>query len=291
MKKLILALPLAALLCAACGGKQEESRLRAMEADRFSIKTETVQPRHISQDLLLTGSVKAWEEAVIYPRVEGKLLRNLLKEGDAVARNQNIALIERDEVGAVYEPAAVPSTLTGVIGRTFLDAGANVTRNTPIALVVNQETVRILVEIPERFVGKIHLGQRAVFTIEAYNGRQFEAEVYKISPVVDTQSRVVAAELKADNKDGAIKSGMFAKVRLVLEESESAPSVSLAGVREEAGKFYVFVIDGDRVRRVEIEPGLRSAQYQEILSGVGDGVEVARLAFGLKDGSKIKIEN
>jgi len=290
MKKFIFILPLAAALCA-CGGQQEVSTLRSIEPDRFTVKTETVQPRDITQDLLLTGSVKAWEEAIIYPRVDGKLLKNVLQEGDAVKRNENIALIERDEVGAVYEPVLVPSTLTGIIGRTFLDPGANVTRSTPVALVVNQESVRILIEIPERYIGKIYLGQKAAFTLEAYGGRQFEASVYKLSPVVDMQSRVVNAELQADNKDGAIKSGMFAKVRLVLDESRNAPSVSLGSVQEDGGKSYVFAVNGDIVRRTEFEPGLRSAQYQEIISGVENGAEVAKIVFGLKDGSKIKIEN
>ena len=290
MKKLIFALPLALTLCA-CGGHQEENKLRSIEPDRFAVRTETVQPRDISQDLLLTGSVKAWEEAVIFPRVDGKLLKNILKEGDAVKRNENIALIERDEVGAVYQPVVVPSTLTGIIGRIFLDPGANVTKTTPIALVVNQETVRILIEIPERYIGKIHTGQKAAFTIDAYNGRQFEGEIYKMSPVVDTQTRSVSAELKAENKDGTIKSGMFARVQLVLDESKNAPSVSLSAVQEEDQKFYLFKIEGDTVIKTEFEPGLRSPLYQEIVSGAANGDEVAKIIFGLKDGSKIKIEN
>ena len=290
MKKLIFAVPLALTLCA-CGGHQEENKLRSIEPDRFTVATETVRPRDISQDLLLTGSVKAWEEAVIFPRVDGKLFKNILKEGDAVKKNENIALIDRDEVGAVYQPVVVPSTLTGIIGRIFLDPGANVTKTTPIALVVNQETVRILIEIPERYIGKIHIGQKAAFTIDAYNGRDFEGEIYKMSPVVDTQTRSVSAELKADNKDGAIKSGMFARVQLILDESKNAPSVSLSSVLEEEQKFYLFKVEGETVRKTEFQPGLRSSQYQEIVSGAANGDEVAKIIFGLKDGSKIKIEN
>ncbi|MDR0734576.1 MAG: efflux RND transporter periplasmic adaptor subunit [Elusimicrobiota bacterium] len=292
MKKIVLILPVL-LILSACGGKKEESSLKSIEPDRFTVHTEIVQPRDVSQDLLLTGSVKAWEEAVIYPRVDGKLLKNVLDEGNAVKRGQTISLIERDEVGAVYEPVVVPSTLAGVIGRTYLDPGANVTKSTAVALVVNQENVRILIDIPERYIGKIRNGQKATFTLEAYGDRQFEAVIYKLSPVVDTQARVVSAELQAANKDGAIKSGMFAKVKLVLDESKNVPSVSLAsvGMDTKTGENYLFVTDGDRVVKTVFKSGLRSERYQEILQGPANGTEVAKIVFGLKDGSKIKAEN
>jgi multidrug efflux pump subunit AcrA (membrane-fusion protein) len=291
MKKLSIIIALV-LILAACDGREENSDLEKMDKDVFTVQSETVQIRDVSQDLLLTGSVKAWEEAVIYPRVDGKLLQNILNEGDSVKRNQNIALIERDEVGAVYEPVVVPSTLTGVIARTYLDPGANVTKGTAVALVVNQETVRILVEIPERYIGKIRVGQKATFTVEAYGERQFDAKIYKLSPVVDTQSRVVNAELRASNKDGAIKSGMFAKVKLVLEEARQTPSLSLGAVETDAqGNSFIYMVNGETVLKRRVAAGIKSNDYQQIISGAQPGTEVAKLVFGLEDGSKIKVEN
>jgi multidrug efflux pump subunit AcrA (membrane-fusion protein) len=290
MKKLSIILA-AALMIAACGKKSDKS-LKDVETDIFAVQTETVQNRDISQELLLTGSVKAWEEAVMFPRVDGKLFKNVLKEGDPVKRNQTISLIERDEVGAIYEPVVVPSTIAGVVGRTYLDPGANVTKSTAVALVVNQENVRILVEIPERYIGQVKLNQKATFTVEAYGNRQFEAVIYKMSPVVDTQSRVVSAELKAVNKDGAIKSGMFAKVKLELASVNNIPSVSTNAIfTDDEGEGYVFTVNGDTVTKVPVEFGLVSDKFAEIKSGVNNGQEVAKVAFGLKDGSKIRVEN
>ena len=67
--------------------------------DVFIVQSEKVQNRDLTQQLLMSGSIKAQEEATLYPRVSGKLLRNLLHEGDPVKRNQTVSLIERDEVG------------------------------------------------------------------------------------------------------------------------------------------------------------------------------------------------
>ena len=294
MKKLSIIF-LTVLLLGACSNNKEKTELEKLETDRFTVETETVSLRDIKQELLLNGSVKAWEEAVIFPRIDGKLRENVLKEGDSVKRNQTIALIERDEVGAVYEPVVVPSTIAGVIGKTYLDPGANITRSTAIAMVVNQQAVRIIIDIPERYVGKIHIGQEATFTVEAFEGKEFNASIYKISPVVDMQSRVVSVELKADNKDNLLKSGMFAKVKLILEEKLSVPAVNITQVQTETTddgsvKYYVFVVDrtNNIVSKREFAAGLKTDKEQEILSGVNTGEEVAKIVFGLKDGSKIK---
>ena len=108
-KILILTLGLAAAAAAGCRHKEAEA-LSALEKDRFLVKTEKAAVRDLEEYILLTGSVKAMDEATLYPRAPGKLLKNLLREGDAVARDQAVALVERDEPGVVYEPAPVPST-------------------------------------------------------------------------------------------------------------------------------------------------------------------------------------
>ena len=295
MKKLSTLILTAIVLCA-CSGKGDKTELEKLETDRFIVQSEQVVLRDVKLDLLLNGSVKAWEEAIIFPRIDGKLLENVLKEGDSVKRNQNIALIERDEVGAVYEPVLVPSTINGVIGKTYLDPGANVTRSTPIAMVVNQKEVRVVVDIPERYIGKIHLGQDASFTVEAFDNKVFNAKVYKISPVVDSQSRVVTVELKASNAEGLLKSGMFAKVKLILEEKTSVPSLPITSVQSETledgtNYYYVYIINAEEqtVRKTPVQVGLKSADVYEIVSGVNPGEEAIKIVFGIKDGSKIKI--
>lgn len=268
--------------------------LDAVARDVFLVKTETVQKRDLKHELLMSGSIKALEEAILYPRVEGKLLRNLLREGDKVNKNQTVSLIERDEVGAVYEPVVVPSTITGVVGRVYLDPGANVTRSTAVALVVNQERVRIAVDIPERYIGEIYKGQTATLRVDALPGQEFEAELRIISPVVDSASRSVAVEFYADNTKGLLKSGMFAKVDITLAQKQNAVSVNKQSLYTDAatGEMYVFVPSADKktaVRR-NVKTGFVNSNYLEITDGLLPGDTILAFAYGLRDGGKIELE-
>jgi len=269
--------------------KDPSKILDQIEKDVFVVSTETVQKRDIKKEVFISGSIKALEEAVLFPRVSGKLQKNLLKEGDKVQKNQTVSLIERDEVGAVYEPVPVPSTITGVVGRVYLDPGENVTTNTPVAFVVNQIRVRVLLDIPERYAQLLHKGQEAFFTVESIPGKQFSAKVNVISPVVDAQSRTVRVELLADNKDNVLKSGMFANADIVLEERNNVLSVSGANIYTEDGKTFVFVPKDNKAFKKEITAGFGNDNYTEVKSGLSDGDVIINSAYGLKDGSKISV--
>lgn len=268
--------------------------LDGVAKDVFLVKQEMVQKRTLKHELLMSGSIKALEEATLFPRVNGKLLKNVLREGDAVKKNQTVSLIERDEVGAVYEPVVVPSTITGVVGRVYLDPGANVTVSTPVALVVNQEKVRVAVDIPERYIGEIYKGQPATLRVDALPGKEFEAKLTIISPVVDSTSRAVAVEFYADNTKGLLKSGMFAKVDITLSEKEDAVSVSKQSVYtdEETNATYVFVpsADGKTAVRRNVKTGFINSNHLEVSEGLSAGEQVLTFTYGLKDGSKIELE-
>ena len=266
--------------------------LNNVSKDVFVVKTETVQKRDLRHKLITSGSIKALEEAIIYPRINGKLQKNILKEGDSVKKDQTISLIDRDEVGAKYEHVCVHSTLSGVVAKIYRDPGENVTTQTPIALVVNQSILRIKVDVPERYVGEIYKGQIANLTVDAYPDKKFEAKLDIISPVVDSLSRSVAVEFKATNTNNLLKSGMFTRVDISLKEVKNVLSVSKKSVFEdEDGKYYVLVPseDSKTAIRKDIEVKFKNNNYWQI-AGLREGSEILQFVYGIKDGSKIEIQ-
>ena len=290
-KIFILTLAAAAALAAGCRNKEAEA-LNSLEKDRFLVKTEKAQTRNLEEYILLTGSVKAMDEATLYPRTSGKLLRNILKEGDPVKKDEAVALVERDEPGVVYEPAPVPSTLTGVIARIYQDTGANVTPQTPIAMVVNQGMVRVAVDVPEKYVGKVFKEQRARIKVDAFPDRYFSGSVYRVSPVVDSRSRNTMVEVLVDNIDGQLKSGMFAEVRLIVASRGSALSVPAGAViSQDGGDFAFLPAEGGLAARLPVKTGIKTSEFTQV-SGVKEGSDVITFGlYGLKDGSKIKVAN
>ncbi|MCR4663079.1 MAG: hypothetical protein K5622_04245, partial [Endomicrobiaceae bacterium] len=74
--------------------KDNAAILDTVSKDVFVAKTEKVQKRDLKHQLITSGNVKALEEAVLYPRINGKLQKNVLKEGDRVRKDQTVSLID-----------------------------------------------------------------------------------------------------------------------------------------------------------------------------------------------------
>jgi len=290
----VYSLLLAAVLITAGGCKNKDlEAFNNLEKDRFLVKTEKAVIKNIEDYLILVGSIKAMDEAVLYPRVSGKLLKNLLTDGDMVKKDQTVALIERDEPGVVYEAAPVPSTLSGIIGRVYQDTGASVTPQTPIALVVNQNQVRVVVDVPERYVAKVFINQIAYIKVDAFPETLFRGKVYRVSPVVDTKSRSSVIEILADNSKNLLKSGMFAEIRLVVGFKAEALAVpSSAVLRDEKGRPYIFAPMNNVAVKRDVTTGISNGNYVQISGGLKTGDKLITFGlYGLKDGSKIKIQD
>ena len=270
---------------AACGRKTEE----AAKLDAFPVRTATASRQDVEDALSVVGSLKARDEATLYSRIAGKLLENLVREGDPVRKEQTVATVQKDEVGVKYEPAPVPSTLSGIVGRVYLDRGADVTLGTPVALVVDASSVRARADVPERYAGRVKLGQDVRVEVEAYPGRIFRGRVSKESPVVDPDTRSAPIEVDLDNADGRLRSGMFAKMTVVVARRAGVVVVPKVALVEGASPS-VFVIKDGKAHGRALKLGLVNDSQAEVLDGLKAGEDVAVFGlYGLKDGSAVEV--
>jgi multidrug efflux pump subunit AcrA (membrane-fusion protein) len=284
-RRLAPAVLLLALAAAACGRKTEETA----KLDAFPVRTAEVKRGDIEDVLTVVGSLKARDEATLFSRIDGKLVDNLVREGDPIKKDQPVALVQKDEVGVKYEPAPVPSTLDGIVGRVYLDRGSDVTLNTPIALVVDASTVRARADVPERYAGRVKLGQDVRVEVEAYPGRIFRGVVSKESPVVDTETRSAPIEVNLDNADGRLHSGMFAKMTIVVARRSGAVTIPKVAITE-GGAPSVYAIKNGKASKRELKLGLINDVQAEVLSGLEPGEQVAVFGlYGLKDGSVVEV--
>jgi len=286
MKRPILCLILAALpLANACGKKKDV----AARLDTFPVKTAPVQIRSLEETIILVGSIKAKDEAILFSRVPGKLKENLLKEGEPVRKGQAVSLVERDEVGVKFEPAPVPSTLDGTVARIYLDRGENVTPQTAVAMVIDPSEVIARAEVPERYAARCRLGQAVRMRVEAYPDRTFMGRVSRMSPVVDPATRSTLIEAQLDNAFGKLRSGMFGEVTLITGSRSGVVAVPKDALSDGSGPT-IFVVKNGKALKREVELGLQGDRYLEIRRGVRPGEKVVVFGlYGLKDGSSVEV--
>ena len=99
-----------------CGCHPKEAKEKAHEA--IPVRVQRVELLDIEENLEYSGNIKAEDEAIVYPKVSGKVIEKVREEGSSVNKGDAILYIYRDEVGLKFEKAPVDSPLTGVVGRT-----------------------------------------------------------------------------------------------------------------------------------------------------------------------------
>lgn len=270
-----------------CQPKQEERK--ASEA--IPVKVLKVELREIFELLEYTGSIKAQDEALVYPKVSGKIMEKVKVDGDSVDKGETIAYIDRDEVGLKFEKAPVQSPLTGIVGRVYVDIGQNVDMQTPIGLVVNMDKVQIDLDIPEKYLPRVSLGQEARIDVDAYPQEEFSGRVTKISPVVDLTTRSAPIEITLDNPGHRLKSGMFAKVKLILSEHKDVPAILKEAVIGKEPDVYVYVIKDNHALLKKITLGLRQGPYYQVREGLESGDLIVIMGQQrLRDGVLVNME-
>ncbi|MBU0547210.1 MAG: efflux RND transporter periplasmic adaptor subunit [Candidatus Omnitrophica bacterium] len=256
-------------------GCQEKGK-SAVENEVIPVRVIKVELLSIKNTLDYVDDVRAQDEAIIYPKVNGKIIEKIKEEGDKVNKGDVVAYIDRDEVGFKFEKAPVESPLTGIIGRTYVDKGTSVTPQTPIALVVDMDKVKINLDITEEYLSRIALGQEAQVSLQAYPKERFMGIVSKISPVLDLETRTAPIEIIISNSDHRLKSGMFAQVQLILEEHKDVPVIAKEAIMGREDKVYVYVVEADIAHQKNIKLGIHQGAFYEVNQGlkVGDLVVV-----------------
>jgi len=95
--------------------------------------------------------------------------------------------------------------------------------------------VQVKTYVDETDIGKLRPGLPAEVTVSAFPNRPFRGEVLKIEPQADTIQNVTMFPvlIRIDNKDGLLKPGMNAEVRVQVGERKNVLSVPNAALRTE----------------------------------------------------------
>ncbi len=104
----------------------------------------------------------------------------------------------------------ITSPITGIVIDKDVTAGKYFEKGEKLITVADMSKVWINIEAYETDLPWLKYGQHVEFITDAYPGKKFEGRISLIQPSVDPLTRTVKVRLTADNKEGRLKSGMFA---------------------------------------------------------------------------------
>ena len=164
----------------------------------------------------------------------------------------------------------VTSPVDGFVGKRNVDPGAMVSQNSPIASVVDISKLKMVVNVVEKDIRLVTVGDSGDVDVDAYPGEKFRGRIARVAPVLDPATRTATMEIEIVNNDKRLKPGMYARVSLTVEERKDtlvAPKSAVIDFENQRGvwmpnednraKFMPVVLGIEDLDRIEITSGLR----------------------------------
>lgn len=137
---------------------------------------------------------------------------------------QITALIEKKQI---TDRVTLLSPIEGTVIERMAIQNGSFKAGDALYRVANLDTVWVYLDIYEYDLAWVRYGQQVKIGAEALPGREFIGSVTFVQPIVNEETRTVRVPVLLENKDHALKPGMFVSARLVsvlADDGQAAPT-------------------------------------------------------------------
>lgn len=233
----------------------------------------------------LAGSGAVSENDVLETRLDVRRTRVELGQVEAEiesleARRQaeverlelEISILEKQRAEQARRVAmsAVAAPFDGVVTDVVEEAGTVVAEDQPLAVVAAEGAYAVEASLSDFYAPRLELGQPVRVTSSS---GEATGVLRRIVPVAGESRLRLFVELD-DPGAPHLQSGMRVDAYVIMDEKSDALVLRRGPAVEGAGARELYVVDGERARRVPVRLGLSSTRHIEVVEGLEAGDEV-----------------
>jgi len=256
-----------------------QARLAADESTFQKLKAASQTPGVVSgNDLLLAQKAMESDQAQV----------KALQSGAEAARQSLMSLRETENYLRITAP------FDGVITERNVHPGALVGpgQSMPLLRIETLHRLRLVIPVPENYLGSVVPGAQVKFSVAAFPGRQFSGKIARISHAVDVKTRTMPVELDISNPSGELTPGAFAQAEWPAHTSQNSLLVPVSAVATNLERTFVVRIRNGKAEWVDVRTGASAEKLVEVFGDLQPGDEVAvrgtdELAPGVQVNAKL----
>jgi membrane fusion protein (multidrug efflux system) len=256
-------------------------------------------------DLLVALDDSVLAAQVEQARAERGLAQSNFERAEDLAKRNFISGSARDQAAATLKVQSarlelaqaqlaktrIVAPFSGVLGLRNVSVGDVVKESAELVTLEDISSMKVDLRLPERYLGQLQKGLVISIGVDAFPERRFEARLDALDAQIDPNGRSLLARGRLANPDGALRSGMFAKARIVLREKPQAVVIPEEAILPAGSDAFVYRVENGRAMRTKVETGIRREGKVEINAGVkpGDLVVTAGQLRLQRDGMEVRI--
>jgi RND family efflux transporter MFP subunit len=248
-----------------------------------------------------------------HSRSELERARNLEKSGGITDRDLKtadvteqdaraqvaLALAQLEQARAAAETArkrlrdtVIKAPVAGEIQNKHVTVGAYVEPPTALFSLVDNGRLELETLVASADMAPIRAGQSVSFTVNSYPGVAFAAHVIEVNPAVDQETRSAKVRIRADNRGGKLRAGMFAQGEILVGTQQDAIVVPAGAVYRDdraAKEAFVYLVDQHKAVKRAIRIGREKESALEVVNGLRAGeVLIAEQSIEIADGVRVE---
>jgi membrane fusion protein, multidrug efflux system len=209
---------------------------------------------------------------------------------DDIAGNLNIEnrFVEKDEIiVALKSGENIVADFQGKVGKREIAQGV-LGSNSLIITLDDLKKIVIDIKVPENYVSVLKSGLKAEISNSAFK-KKFDGKIDSVSSRVDPSTRSILARVIVDNSKFEIIPGQLMTVKVIYDEVEQL-GVPESSIIIQGSNAFVYVVNGENVKKKDIEIGKRNFGKVSVVSGVAEGdLVISEGISKVRDKSKVKI--
>ena len=193
------------------------------------------------------------------------------------------ALENVDSKGNVIAPISGTLVTMNAVENSF------VSTSMPVAVIDGADQMKVVVSVSETLVPKLAAGDTADVYISSID-QSFTATIRSMERAANVQTKLYTVTLGIPADVTGLLSGMFADVTFHTDVSENTIVVPTEAILTSNDVQYVYVVENDTARYVEVTTGLTGSGVTEITSGLTAGEQLVTVGQAyLADGDPVRI--
>ncbi|TLY39599.1 MAG: efflux RND transporter periplasmic adaptor subunit [Nitrospirae bacterium] len=240
-------------------------------------------------------------------RITSERLHNVWKENPDVIAKQDVDVAEAAAEGAKHlmnnrrtmlDYTKVYAPFSGVITARFADPGAliqsgsaSATQAVPLYTIMDLETVRVYVSVPQEVALLAKAGVPVVVTTKEMQGKEFKGSITRTTEALDPATRTLLVEIDMPNKERQLQPGTFVSATLYLLEHPNALVIPPTAIMTSGSdkRKSVLVVEQGKAHQIPIKTGIDDGVWVEVVEGLSGNEDIVVVGkAGLTDGQTVK---
>ncbi|MDN5285334.1 MAG: efflux transporter periplasmic adaptor subunit [Mucilaginibacter sp.] len=270
--------------------------LMTLEAPEMESQLQSANSRYLQAQENAIASKEKYQRLKEAAKEPGSVSPLDLDNASAKMRADNaMALAEQSNVASVrtiQDYLNIRAPFDGMIVQRNVSPGALVApgkdTDQPMLILQDISKLRLVVYIPEDYVDKVDLNQSVTFNFNSMPGSEHTAKISRSANSLGSM-RSEAIEIDVLNKDGQLKPGMYAEVRIPMVSGAKSLLVPNNAITRSTEREYVVTVKNGKATLIDIKEGLVRNDSTEVFGNLKAGDRIVNHPGDeLKEGTRIQ---